>query len=453
MKVEKSRNQFEGTRSGTMVVAGVLALGAIVVISGFGPGRSRSLGSAPAKVPAVKCDVGNGGITLPEGFCATIYADTVGLPRHMAVAPNGDVFIALQPKRAGSAGGVLVLRDVDKDGHAEKQERFGPLGGGGIALQGNSLYLDVRSAILRFNIPTGAMQPSGPPDTIVSGLPTGGNHQSRDIELDGKGNLYVNVGSSSNACEIDGRAVGSKGIDPCVELDTRAGIWKFSATQVGQKFSKETRFVTGIRNAVGLAWNAKDNALYATQHGRDSFFQHWPALYDEKKSAENPAEELVRVDAGDNFGWPYCYFDIDLKHLVMAPEYGGDAKSVGRCTTMKSPVVAFPGHWAPNAVTFYTGTAFPAKYRDGAFLAFHGSWNRAPQPQAGYRVVFAPHKAGKFAGTYETFADQFAGPGPNDLDKGPHRPTGLISTPDGGLLISDDKGGRIWKVFYNGSAK
>ncbi|MDQ6611027.1 MAG: PQQ-dependent sugar dehydrogenase, partial [Gemmatimonadota bacterium] len=419
MKAESSRNRSINKPNGTMVVLGVIALAGVVVVSGFASGRlAQAAPPVAASAPAIKCDAGNGGITLPEGFCATIFADSVGLARHMAVAANGDVFVALQPRRAGNPGGVLVLRDVDKDGHAEKQERFGPLGGGGIALQGNSLYLDVRTAIVRFNIPTGAMQPSGPPDTIVSGLPMGGNHTSRDIELDGKGNLFVNVGSSSNACEVDGRAAGSKGIDPCVELETRAGIWKFSATQVGQKFSAASRFVTGLRNAVGLAWNAKDNALYATQHGRDSFVQHWPALYDEKKSAENPAEELVKAESGDNFGWPYCYYDIDLKHLVMAPEYGGDAKSVGRCSRMKSPVVAFPGHWAPNAVTFYTGTAFPARYRDGAFLAFHGSWNRAPRPQAGYKVVFVPRKAGRFDGTYETFADHFAGPGSTDLEKG-----------------------------------
>ena len=448
MQVEKSPHS-SAIRRGVVALAGVAVLGAITVVVQYRPLQAEPVRHKPTV--AFKCDPGNGGITLPEGFCAAVFADSLGLARHMAVAPNGDVFIALQPRRTGaSPGGVAVLRDTDKDGHVDKVERFGPLGGGGIALAGNALYLDVKNVILRFNIPTGAMLPSGPPDTIVSGLPIGGNHVSRDIELDGKGNIFVNVGSSSNACEIDGRAVGSKGIDPCVELETRAGIWKFSATQTGQKFSTASRYVTGIRNAVGLAWNTKDNTLYATQHGRDSFFQHWPALYDEKKSAENPAEELVKVQAGDNFGWPYCYFDIDLKHLVMAPEYGGDAKSVGRCTTMKSPVVAFPGHWAPNAVAFYKGTTFPAKYRDGAFLAFHGSWNRAPMPQAGYRVVFAPSKGGKFDGTYETFANNFAGPGPADLDKGPYRPTGLISTPDGGLLISDDRGGRVWKVMYTG---
>lgn len=455
MKAEKSREQSESKRNGTFVVAGVLVLGAVVIISGFSSGRiaAATKPSEPAAA-AVKCDTGNGGITLPAGFCATVFADSEGLARSMAVAANGDVFVAIQsPRRAGVPGGVLVLRDADKDGHAEKQERFGPNSGGGIAMNGRSLYLDVKTVILRYNIPDGAMQPSGPPDTIVSGIPQGGNHVSREVVLDGKGNLYLNVGSATNSCQEKDRANGSKGVDPCVELETRAGIWKFSDTQVNQKFSTAARYVTGIRNAVGLSWNKKDNSLYATQHGRDQLLENWPALYDATKSAENPAEEFVKADAGSDFGWPYCYYDNDLKHLVMAPEYGGNAKDIGRCSTKKLPLAAFPGHWAPNASTFYSGTVFPAKYRDGAFIAFHGSWNRQQHMQAGYRVAFVPSKNGKFDGTYETFASDFAGAGPTDLDKGPYRPTGLTTSADGALLISDDKAGRIWKVFYNGSAK
>jgi len=394
------------------------------------------------------CEAGNGGITLPSGFCAVVFADKLGAARHMAVSADGYVYVAMQRGRGpATAPGVTVLRDTDGDGKADKQETFGTLGGGGIAVSGNFLFVDARSAIIRYTLAKGQMVPTGTPDTIVSGLPTNGNHVSRDLAIDGKGSLFVNVGSATNVCQV-GRELSAQGADPCVELETRAGVWKFSDSKMGQVFSKDTRFVTGLRNGTGLTWNRKEGVLYSTQHGRDSFFQGFPQLYTQQKSAENPAEEIMKLEAGDDFGWPYCYYDIDLKKRVLAPEYGGDAKAQGRCTTKKGPLVAFPGHWAPNAMEFYYGTKFPAKYRDGAFVAFHGSWNRSPEPQAGYRVAFAPAKNGKYDGSYETFADGFPGGAADPSAAGTYRPTGLLTLPDGSMLISDDKVGRIWKVIY-----
>jgi glucose/arabinose dehydrogenase len=101
---------------------------------------------------------------------------------------------------------------------------------------------------------------------------------------------------------------------------------------------------------------------------------------------------------GSDFGWPYCYYDFTTKTMTLNPEYGGDGKAVGRCNTFTAPVAAFPAHWAPLDVKFYTGSQFPAKYRNGAFIAFHGSWNRSPEPQAGYNVTFQPIASGKAAG-------------------------------------------------------
>ena len=450
MKVEQMDRKR--ARQGTAVLAAVTALSVIAVAGAFQafhwqPESGASVGAdIGAHHSAPKCDEGNGGITLPAGFCASVFADKLGAARHPVVAPNGDVYIALAVRRStATTGGVVVLRDTDDDGKADKQEAFGAIGGGGLALNKDFLYLDARTAILRYRLTKGVMVPAGEPDTIVSGLPSGG-HSTRDIALDGKGNMFVNVGSTTNVCLPGGRGVPQKAPDPCTELETRAGVWKFSDSKIGQKFSPQTRFVTGLRNAVGLKWNGRDNALYATQHGRDQLFQQFPQLYDQKKGAENPAEELMKLEAGDDFGWPYCYYDIDLKRLVLAPEYGGDAKMPGRCSNKKNPVVAFPGHWAPNAVEFYTGNKFPAKYRDGAFVAFHGSWNRTPEPQSGFKVAYAPSKLWKFDGTYEVFADGFGGTG--DLAQGPYRPTGLTTMPDGSLLITDDKAGRVWKVMY-----
>lgn len=448
-----ARSRSRTTRT---IAASVSALGIVAVAGAFQalgashvatPTEASATGRTTKHAPA--CEAGNGGITLPPGFCATVFADKLGAARHPVAVPSGDVYIAMQPRTTGAAAtaGVAVLRDTDNDGKADKQEYFGPYGGGGIAIQGNHLYLDARAVILRYTLKRGEMVPTTPPDTIVTGLPANGGHSSRELALDGKGNLYVNVGSATNVCQPgrDGKAMG---IDPCVELETRAGIWKFSDSQLGQKFTPGARYVTGLRNAVGLAWNPKDNSLYSTQHGRDSFVQSFPQFYDQKKSAENPAEEFMKLQPGDDFGWPYCYYDNDLKRLVLAPEYGGDAKMPGRCTSKKLPLVAFPGHWAPNALEFYSGNQFPAKYRDGAFIAFHGSWNRAPEPQAGYRVVFVPAKQNKFEGTYETFADGFAGLGDADRTQGAYRPMGLTTMPDGSMLITDDKVGRVWKVMY-----
>ena len=136
----------------------------------------------------------------------------------------------------------------------------------------------------------------------------------------------------------------------------------------------------------------------------------------------------------------------------MAPEYGGDGTDVGRCAQKKLPIATFPGHWAPMSLLFYTGTHFPERYRNGAFIAFHGSWNRAPLPQAGFRVVFVPMSAGRTSGDWETFADGFAG-GRLDPGAAAHRPTGLAQGPDGALYVTDDQRGRIWKVMYRGGGE
>jgi mono/diheme cytochrome c family protein len=137
---------------------------------------------------------------------------------------------------------------------------------------------------------------------------------------------------------------------------------------------------------------------------------------------------------------------------VLAPEYGGDGgKTVGVCADKKAPVAFFPAHWAPNDLLIYTGKAFPGAYQGGAFVAFHGSWNRAPDPQGGYNVVFQALKDGKASGDFIVFADGFAGrykePG-----RAAFRPTGLAMAPDGAMYISDDMHGRIWRVTAQGGA-
>ncbi len=395
----------------------------------------------PTRLPA--CDPDNGGLTLPQGFCAVVVADQVAAPRHLAVAPNGDLFVALESR--GGSGGVLALRDTSGDGKADVGERFGSEGGTGIALGQGALYVSASSTVYRYAIRAGSLKPLGAPDVIVKDLPTGG-HSARNLALSADGKtLFVNVGSPSNSCQVADRSAESPGKDPCPELATRAGIWRFDAAAPNQT-EDEKRYATGIRNAVGLAF-APDGQLWATQHGRDQLGQNWPKLFTVEQNAEKPSEELLRLNQGDDFGWPYCYHDLELGHLLLAPEYGGDGKQVGRCAQKQEPALAFPGHWAPDGLAFYTGTQFPARYSGGAFIAFHGSWNRAPLPQAGYRVVFVPFRDGKPAGTYETFADGFwheNGAGPQ------HRTVGVAVGPDGSLYLTDDAAGRIWRVMYKG---
>jgi glucose/arabinose dehydrogenase len=400
--------------------------------------------AAPTASPQQQCDPGNGGITLPAGFCATVFADVSdgGRPRHIAIAPNGDVYVGLEGR---NGGGVLALRDTNRDGKADQQERFGTRPGTGIAIADGWLYHGTAEAILRWRLAPGRLAPAGEPQTIVGGLPIGG-HSAKTIAV-GRGGLFVNIGSRSNACQQADRQAGSRGHDPCTELETRAGIWRFDAARPNQAQSDGERFATGIRNAVAITL-APNGQLWAAQHGRDQLHDSWPDLYDQRKSAENPAEELLAVNRGDDFGWPYCFYDVDLHRLVLAPEYGGRGGEVGRCAQKKAPVAAFPGHWAPEAVAFYTGTQFPARYRGGVFVSFHGSWNRAPLPQEGFRVAFVPARGGRPGSAYETFADGFRGAAP--AQSAAHRPMGLAVAPDGALFITDDAGGRIWRVVWRG---
>ena len=208
------------------------------------------------------------------------------------------------------------------------------------------------------------------------------------------------------------------------------------------------RYATGIRNGVANAWNASTGKLYVVQHGRDALDGLWPDLFTEEQNNELPSEEFFEVEEGDDFGWPYCYHDPMQNKKVLNPEYGGDGTEVGRCEDAKDPLYGFPGHWAPNDLLFYEGTRFPEYYHGGAFVAFHGSWNRSPV-QRGYNVTFAPFADGALAGDPITFADGFTGA---DSLSAPSvaraRPTGLAMGPDGSLFISDSVQGRLWRIFY-----
>ena len=438
----------------------ILLAGAFGLAAACGP-RERTRQSATDTTTTAAPASADVQLKLPPGFTATVFADGLGGARHIVAALNNNIYVNTwrspydTTRRTPPGGYVVALRDTGGDGKADLIQRFGTTsesgsrGGTGIALRDGALYVEADSNIFWYVLPPDSLLPILEPEVIVSGLTTEGGHPMHPIAVDAR-NLYVNMGSATNSCQVKDRELESPGQRPCRELGQRAGIWRFDIVS-GQRFNQSRRFATGIRNAVGLAIYPGDGTLYATQHGRDQLAANWPKLYNWKQSANLPAEELLRVERGGDYGWPYCYFDSTATGgLRLAPEYGGDGKKVGDCAGKRKPVAIFPAHWAPNALVFYDiPKGFPDSYRGGAFIAFHGSWNRAPEPQDGYNVVFQPMTDGKPSGPYQVFADGFAGPR-KEPGLAAHRPSGLAVGPDGALYISDDQGGRVWRVSYTG---
>jgi glucose/arabinose dehydrogenase len=416
----------------------------------------------------VKCDPDNGGITLPPGFCAVVVADLVldGQParaRHMAVTSSGDVFVAINsPRNIQPAFGIIGLRDRDGDGRADEQSQFSrDLGGSGIAWRQDLLYFGANDRVLRYRLRAGQLRPAGNAEVVVSGLPNTADHISKTVVLGDNGRLFVNIGSASNSCQVANRQAQSPGVFPCPELPIRAGVWEFDARGTNQRQADGWRYATGLRNMVALAVNPQNNELYGVQHGRDMLFENWPQFFTVEEDAVLPSEEFVLIRRGSDNGWPYCFHDaVFERRKVLAPEYGGDGQKVKvtmkggvkiDCSTYNQPLVAFGAHWAPNGLHFYSGKQFPARFRGGAFVAFHGGFDRAPLPNEGFQVQFVPFGGnGRPSGPAETFADGFAGPGRPLPAAARHRPVGVTEGPDGSLYISDDRGGRIWRVVFVG---
>lgn len=388
----------------------------------------------------------NGGITLPVGFKAIVVADNLGNARHLTVNSNGDVYVKLERLKDGN--GIIRLRDKNGDGIADDVSGFGKYIGTGILIKDGFLYASSNTSVYKYKLENNEIVNKDQPEEIVTGLWDRRQHSSKSLAIDNGGNIYVNIGAPTNACQVKDRTKGSPGMNPCPILDSAGGIWQFRIDKLNQSYGNGLRYATGLRNVVGLDWNNEVNDLYVTQHGRDMLFQFYPELFNQKEGAESPAEELFRIKKGTDAGWPYCYYDMGKKQKLLNPEYGGDRTKTGQCDGKEKSIMQFPGHVAPNALLFYTGAMFPAKYMNGAFIAFHGSWNRSPEPQEGYYVVFVPFKDGMPSGNWEIFANNFAGDS-KEPSKARFRPCGLAQGPDGSLYVSDDQKGRIWKISYS----
>jgi len=413
-----------------------------------------------AALPAPDPD--DGGIALPPGFRALVYADNLVAGRRvernrenlrgLAVAPNGDVYAK------GKFGGIWALRDTNGDGRADLIKEFGPGDGGTHILFHNGyLYHSSRTTVYRNKYVPGELVPSSPAEIIVRDLPAEKDHDAKAFAFDDRGHLVVEVGSPYNVYSKGDRQKGAKGYSPeevAKFQEKYGGFWRFDVGKTNQTQADGVRFSTGHRHAPGLAWHPVSKQFFMAMMGRDNLNIIDPDHYDELDNAERVSEEFHLLKEGVNIGWPFTYWDPIKKARMAAPEYGGDNRKRDENPAFAKPAVAFPAHWAPLQMCLYDGTQFPEKYRGGMFLAFHGSWNRAPRPQAGYKVSFIPFDAeGMPTGKYEDFAEGF--PGVDyfiSTRDARYRPCGVAAGPDGSLYISDTDKGRIWRVIYTGES-
>ncbi len=412
-----------------------------------------SAGAATLPTP----DDDNGLISLPRGFRALVAADNLVAGRKsgknterlrfLAVADNGDVYAKLH------YGKIIALRDGDGDGRLEIAHEFGPGDGGThIMLHDGWLYHSSRTAVYRHRYTPGELVPAGDPEIVVRDLPAGDGHDAKAFAFDDQGRILVEVGAPFNVYSDGDGTLGARGKDAAELQNTQGGFWRFDPGRLDQNQSGGTRYATGHRHSLALAWHPVSYEFFMVMMGRDMLNRVDPIHYDELDNAERVAEEMHTLRPGMNLGWPYSYWDPVKKARMVAPEFGGDNVKREDNPLFAHPLIAFPAHWAPMQMVHYDGTQFPATYREGMFIAFHGSWNRAPRRQAGFKVVFVPFDAnGMPVGNYEVFADGFAGKeelaSPREAR---FRPAGLAVGPDGSLYIGDTEKGRIWRIIYTG---
>ena len=369
-------------------------------------------------------------LTVPAGFDVTLFVDNLQFARFMALAPNGDVFVG-EPVR--TAGKITILRDADGDGVAEWRETFAtglnrPFG---LAFWKNYLYVGNNDSVVRFAYEPGQTKAQGEPERIAELPPSdaaldqdtatrlniplnqtrGYNHWTRNVIFSPDGTkLYVSVGSATNATPEDP----SGGV-------SRAAIHEYNPDGSGHR-----EYAGGLRNPVGLAFFPGTNTLWTAVNERDHL------------GDDLVPDFITSVRAGGFYGWPYSYIGKHVDPTVTTPRPDLVAKAI-------APDILLPSHAAALGLLFYTGSQFPAEYRNSAFVALHGSINRSKL--SGYSVVRVPFGNGAPAGPPQDFLTGFIARD-DDEKQAWGRPVGLLQLPDGSLLVSDDGGNRIWRISY-----
>ncbi len=360
-------------------------------------------------------------LQLPAGFTAIAIVTGLESARHLVVTKQGGIYVKLSRLKDGK--GIYYLKDTNGDGIIDSQTGFGDYPGTGIFIKNGYLYASSNDDVYRYRMnDKGEVINPNAPEKIITGLVNHNRDNSKSIAIDNADNIYVNIGSYSNSCLIDEKSRVAP--SPCPLLDSVAGIWKFKTNKLNQGYKQAVHYATGFKNIVGLDWNSTTNSLFVMQHGRDLLHDLYPQYYTVEQNNIQPAETMYELHQGTDGGWPYVYYDQKQHKKILSPEYGGDD---------------FPAHLAPNALLFYTGNMFPGKYKNGAFIAFHG---KSQELQKGYLVAFVPFKKNQPSGKWEIFADNFATTG------NVHKPCGLAQGPDGSIYVADDVKGTIYRIRY-----